>query len=222
MAARELPKQQNPQAPPPPMPAGPDHPSPPPQPAAQHEGKPPRRLALRIVLAVIIVAGGVAGGVLIPSYLKQRHVINKAQWRAVPFGATRQQAIDRLGKDPSRQASGTLFYNGSGHHVVAQFGFERGKLWVKEWRVGLLSKTTISSAQRRSVRKRATERQLIRRFGPPAERADKAGNAKFAPSLRRLGFVSGVVRSRCISYLLRSDPSKTIEFCFNARTGRLR
>jgi hypothetical protein len=187
--------------------------------------EPSRHVGLRIALAIIVLVVGAVGIFVLIDRLSEDHSISRVQWQGVKMGAGQQEVIDRLDTDPSEtQTTGgtsAIFYENSGDKVVAEFDFRGGRLVYKEWRKAELSETTITAAERHSVPSDATSARIVRRLGKPAERADRVTNARFfAAQLRRQLGVTGTRRSRCIAYLWAPNRSRTVEFCFDAKTGR--
>lgn len=148
--------------------------------------------------------------------------ISKAQWQSVPLGSTKQQLIDKLGDPTSskvKRGDTYLFYEGA---TAVEFIFHGGKLGDKVWLDGHLSETAIGPAQRRAVNKDWTQGQMERRFGEPVQRKDEVFDLKLLGNQANLSL--GFVRfqhTNCISYLLKPRPGKVVDFCFDAKTGKL-
>jgi hypothetical protein len=96
-----------------------------------------------VVAAVLALSGACGGGT--------EFRISRAQWEAVPVGATRAQVIGRLGHDPVKQTvssngSTWIFYDPGGGRY-AGFGFDpvSARLVAKRW-IDLFGTSSIARA----------------------------------------------------------------------------
>ena len=190
-------------------------PPPPPLPPPAPPEAPRRRRWLRatlLILAAVLV--GVAGAVWLTRADRAGHTITKAQWASVPIGSSRQQTIDRLGKDPYRTPrkkgeSQLEYLAADGDFATFHFQAKSGKLWFKSWLVTVDENSAITPAAARAIKEGMTLKQVETRLGAPRGREFEVYRF-YGSSLERFGKTA----RQCLFYSRTPKRDTLAMFCF--------